>query len=86
MLHDSRSVFLFPVVKVVCHAANLGGVIDFFFLGGWGAPRKSTVEKALARAEAIRHKADKRLSRKDRAQAEALEKTAASLSTLVIKI
>lgn len=46
------------------------------------SPRESTVEKALARAEAIRHNADKHLSKHDRAQAEALEHTAASLRSL----
>jgi len=43
------------------------------------SPRESTVEKALARAEAIRHKADTHLSEHDRAQAQALEKTAVRL-------
>ena len=46
------------------------------------SPRETTVKEALDRAEAIRHTADKRLSKHDRDQAAALEKTAASLRKL----
>jgi len=46
------------------------------------SPRETTVEEALKRAEAIRHKADTHLSKHDRDQAAALEKTAASLRKL----
>jgi len=79
--HSASSILILPGKHLVhphsAEAQDLGNEAQMA-----GSPRESTVEKALARAEAIRHKADMHLSNHDRAQALALEKTAASLRTL----